>query len=518
MGCIGVFFCFFQLGLGGRLRGLSGKLRVAAGAADRAGASLLQRLGQNARLFVQKGLVFRLIRRSRGGAGFGGVSVFRLQIPEYVRFQRVIGKLAGEGLHSLFPGFQLLLLPKEQLLFLPGVGQGRQFGFQFGQVGNRVLLRLRCFAVLPGLGFQLALQPRAFGGQAFQCVIAGQLRLGPGLFGVQTLQFRETCLLLGIGFPKGLTALRCRLPVGFRFVQGLPRLFLRFQSAEGAVHGFQFLFQAADLLRQGRLLCRVPSNQRFQEGQKLAKGQFSRFRFLQFRAGCVGFVPRNAADVLRQAGARRGQLPVQRGGVLLQSVLQALKQAGFEHFPQNLFPFLRRGQQEFQEIPLGDHGDLHELAPVDAHDVPNRRVHIFQPGLDLAVGIVQHGLRLLLDEARAPCFRAPVFRAACDGIGLPPAGEHQLHLRGVLRRRVFGAQHRRVTRIPAGLAVQGKGDGVKECGLSRAGVPGDQIQAAAAEFVQVQDRLLRIGSERGHAQFQRSHASPSQVCAISSVR
>ena len=478
----------------------------------------MQRLRQDARLFVQKGLVFCLIGCAQRVAGPGGCAVGLLQVPEDFRLQGAVGQQLGEGLQRFFPGLQLFLPPEQGLDPLPGVGQGGQLLFAAFQVRRRFPPLPGCFALLPLQRVPLGPQPGDLGDQALQHVIAGQLRLQLALFILAPVQFRLPGLLLLIGRAGRLMAQLFRLISVLRLNERRFCLFLRLQFAEPGVDGLEFLFQEADALRQVFFLFLILPDQRFQEVQRLFGGQFAGPGPFHFGAQRVVRRCRDAGANLLQAALRREPLGAQRCGVLLQTLLQALIALRFEHLPQDLFPVLRGSQQEFQELPLGDHGDLHELAPVHAHDVPDGRVHLLPLCLEMPVGVQQRGLRLLPDKALAPGFRPLILRAARDGIGFPGAGELQLHLGGDGGFRIFRAQHGYVADVPAGSSVEGKGDGVKNRGLARAGVPRDQVQALAAQPVQVQDRLLRVGAKGGDAQLARSHASSSHVAAIRSFR
>ena len=219
--------------------------------------------------------------------------------------------------------------------------------------------------------------------------------------------------------------------------------------------------------------------------------------------------------VLAQAGGCGGKLPPKADGPVPQLLLQPLVQLRAENASEDLLSLLRGGQQQLQKVPLGNHGDLGELFAVHPQDLPHGGGDL--PGLadDAAIGANQLRPRLLRHHAAALFGRAQIVGVAADGVGAAAVGKHQLHLRGSLRRGVFAAQHPRLPVVAAGLAVEGEGDGVKDGGLSGAGIAGDEVQSPVPQPLQLQHRSAGVGAEGGHGQFQRSHASPSQILAMS---
>ena len=72
-----------------------------------------------------------------------------------------------------------------------------------------------------------------------------------------------------------------------------------------------------------------------------------------------------------------------------------------------------------------------------------------------------------------------------------------------------------LTSAPAACAcfpVEGEDDGVKDRGLARAGVPGDEEKLLVRPG-EVHRRLLVVGAKRPHGECQRSHLSaPPERC------
>ena len=196
---------------------------------------------------------------------------------------------------------------------------------------------------------------------------------------------------------------------------------------------------------------------------------------------------------------------------LLQFLLEGLVNPGMEEFAENSLTLFGVGKQELQEIPLGNHGNLRKLVPVDTQDVPDLSIYIRLFCDYPAVRKPQFGFRTLTGKPAPALCRALVLRVPADGVGFPRIGELQFHEGRRFRAGIFGTKHARTAHAAAGLAVQGKGNGVEDGGLPCPGIPGDQVQAAPAEGFKVDFGPARIGAERGDCQLQRSHASTSRM-------
>ena len=134
-----------------------------------------------------------------------------------------------------------------------------------------------------------------------------------------------------------------------------------------------------------------------------------------------------------------------------------------------------------------------------------------------AVGADELGFRRLFRRTGSAFFRSLVFRLSRHGILLPRVGERQCHEGRPVRVGVLGTQHGGLAVVSAGLSVQGEGDRVEDGRLARAGVPGNQVQAARSEFFKIDGLLSRIGAKGRHDQIQRSQVLSSQMFSISAV-
>ncbi len=203
-----------------------------------------------------------------------------------------------------------------------------------------------------------------------------------------------------------------------------------------------------------------------------------------------------------------------------QLFLEPLVQTGIENLPEDTAPLLRARQQQFLEIPLGDHGYLCELPAVQANQLRHGLGHVLCLGDRLApVRIGQHRVRLLERIAAAPPFRPIIFWISFYCICFVSIQESEFHVGGDFVFGVFAAEHVRSAHVSAGLSVQRKGDGVKNGGLSRTGIPGDQVQPLSPKSVESNLCPVRIRSERADDQFHWFHNSfnPSMVFSMYSL-
>ena len=293
--------------------------------------------------------------------------------------------------------------------------------------------------------------------------------------------------------------------------QGIPAALLLLSQGELGVDLLQFLVQRIQLgLEQVRALL-VSIQDSGNQGGGFLHGQLPRLGQPKLGGKVAFFVAAHSGDILLHAFPGVAALVVQGAGLPFQAFLQALEQVGFEYLSENLLPVLGRSQQQLEEIPLGNHGDLQKLVPVNAQNVPDGGVHLPGPGDGGALRENQGGLRSLRSGARAVELGPLVFRHPAHLVALAPAGKFQLHKGGGFRGGIFGAEHAGASVVAAGLAVEGEGDGIEQGGFSRPGVPGDQIQAVLSQAVHIQHRFSGIGAEGGEGEFQWSHGQASSI-------
>ena len=191
-----------------------------------------------------------------------------------------------------------------------------------------------------------------------------------------------------------------------------------------------------------------------------------------------------------------GALLVQAGGFLLQAVLQPGIALGAEQLAEDAAALLGGSVEQLCELPLRDHGDLRKLAVVQPDDLLHGGGHVFCFGhRRAAVGVGEGGVGLLGGKALAAHLGAGVLWVAAHSVADAVHLKFQLHKGGGLGVGVLAAQHGPLAHAAAGMVVQSVCNGVKQGGLARAGVAGDEVQSALAQLFQFQHRFARIGAE-----------------------
>ena len=234
-------------------------------------------------------------------------------------------------------------------------------------------------------------------------------------------------------------------------------------------------------------------------GQDVPQGSGRRVLFGQLEGG--EGLPQGGVLLFHSAGGLGG------GGAQL--VLHGAAAGGAEDLPQHGAAPFARGVEQLGELALGDHGDLAELLAVHAQQLPDGRVHLPHLFHRRAARREEEGGGRLGHLPLAPLFGPLVLGGAADGVLFAPVQEGQFH-KGLPVGLGVVAAHGVKAAHPAGkLAEQGIADGVKQGGLARPGVAGDEEQPAGAQLVQFQRLLPGVGAEGRKAQMQRSHPSAS---------
>ena len=205
-------------------------------------------------------------------------------------------------------------------------------------------------------------------------------------------------------------------------------------------------------------------------------------------------------------------------GLLLQALLQPGIPAGAENTAENLPPLLRLGQQQLEKIPLGNHGNLHELIPGHPQNLPNFLVHLSGAGEDLSPRQPQLRRCVLLGHALASQLRPLIGRIPANLIFFIAVGKNKFHLRGGIRLRIAGTQHIAAPPVAAGGSVKCEDDGIENGGFTRPRIPGNQVDAAGPQPVHFYGLFAGVRSEGGHLYANRSHTCSSQISRISPSR
>ena len=357
----------------------------------------------------------------------------------------------------------------------------------------------------------------ALGPQVFSSLIVGLLCLQSGDFFLQAVTF--PLLFFGLLHP-GLGLFQFRLPQGkiLLAVAECRKGFLPLlRLPDPCVDAGKRLRDSVELFFQLRVRFLILGDQFTQQEEHFLRRQFSGSRLPHLFGAQAVFGAAHAADILPDAPpfvfTFTGEFP----DVVLQSLLKDLIVAGMEDLAENRLAVLRLGQQQAQEVPLGDHGDLGKLVPVDAENVLDGCGHFPLLCHSSAVWADELGFRRLFRRAGSAAFCSLVFRLSRHGILLPRVGERQCHEGRPSRVGVLGPQHGGLAVVSTGLSVQGEGDRVENGRLPRAGIAGDQVQSALPQLLKVDGLLPRVGAEGRHDQIQRSHVLSSQMSSISAV-
>ena len=511
-GGLGLFHGLFR----GRGLGEGGQSGMLCGTADGAGSTGQEGGSHDAGLLIQEGPVQGLVPPLKvlraGGEGDVGLLLPGQELFLTAKVLKLLEEVQEGGPLS----FQLVPAGGEQLGFRACALQGCPLLLQPLQLpGEELRGLLQVGVVLPQSG-KVLLLPAQIRGSFLQGVISGDLEpqgrdllfqvLLPGRAllrqgqSVLCLSYQDILLLQGRFAPQDVV---------FRLLPGHG-----LGSAGG--HAVGSFVQLLLLQQEPALGILVLPQEAFEYGHDFQHGQLSLPGLPGIGSKQRIFRPADAAQVL--ADAELGLLPLvpDLGGLGLQLVLELLIAARAEEVPEDLLPLGGACLEQLAEFALGDHGHLGELLPGDAQDVPDRLVHLPELADGTAVGEGQLRVGGLTGEAGAPGLGPVVFGIPADGVDLVVIGERQFHEGRGLRGCVLASEHAGFPAVAAGFAEEGEGDGIEDGGLAGAGVAGDQVQAAAAQVLQRKLLEPRIGAECGKSQFQRSHASPSQMLRISS--
>ena len=182
-------------------------------------------------------------------------------------------------------------------------------------------------------------------------------------------------------------------------------------------------------------------------------------------------------------------------GVVHGGLSKALVVGRVKNAAQDGGPLSGGGVQQPGEIVLRQHRHLRKLLGVNAQQLDNGVRHSGGTADRLVRLADEFGLGGHLDHAAAPLGRALLVGPAAHRVAAPPVGKGQLHRGLGLRCSKIAAQHRCFSIFARGLAVECKGDGVKQGGLARAGIAADQKQAVAAERRKIQLCTAGVGAE-----------------------
>ena len=114
-----------------------------------------------------------------------------------------------------------------------------------------------------------------------------------------------------------------------------------------------------------------------------------------------------------------------------------------------------------------------------------------------AIGVGQLGIRLFCDPLVPPFGWAEVLRVATNHIVCLLAAEGEFHIGRCVLGSIGAAEHGSFPVGSAGLAIEGKGNAVKQGGLPRSGLAGDEVKASVPQPGKVHRHRFSIRAEGG---------------------
>ena len=190
-----------------------------------------------------------------------------------------------------------------------------------------------------------------------------------------------------------------------------------------------------------------------------------------------------------------------------------------EHPTENGATFHTIRIKEFQEFPLGNHGNLFELFCVNAQQCFRRFFYFFCAGHYIAVRIPKDSICCFFCGAFPGFFGTQIGRVSQNTICFPAMGESQIHKSFRGRRSKVTAQTIYLTVGAADLSKKSKTNGVKQCCFSGTCIPCNEEDPLFSQFRKRNLHTSRIRAKGGNSNFQRFHsATPPKSCQIFSTR
>ena len=213
-----------------------------------------------------------------------------------------------------------------------------------------------------------------------------------------------------------------------------------------------------------------------------------RFLFLRYQ---------DAVGILADTLLHRLVCSFQACRFLLDFLLKYLIWRRVEQHPENPALFLSGRKEHLLELSLSQHGNLCKLLSFQSENFLALFCNSSGTHHHTSVRHCQNGIRLLGNPSFAPLFRALVFRIPVNLISCTADRKCQLHISFLPVCCIFALQHIRFSSVSGRLTVKGKGDGIKNCRLPRAGIPGDHIKSMLSQLVKWNLLSGRIRAECG---------------------
>ena len=194
--------------------------------------------------------------------------------------------------------------------------------------------------------------------------------------------------------------------------------------------------------------------------------------------------------------------------VRLQPVFDLVVTGSQEHGAQDLRSLFRPGIQQMPEFSLRNHRNLPELVAVNIQQFLDHAVHFGQPFMRrIPVRIEDCGLLDRHHTAALP-LRPFMLGDTVDLIMPSLMLKVKIHIAFRGRGCILAAEISGIAEASAGPSVQGKANGIKDRGLARPRIAGDQEKSMPLKTRKVNDRLPGIRPKCTHYQFNRFHGSP----------
>ena len=193
------------------------------------------------------------------------------------------------------------------------------------------------------------------------------------------------------------------------------------------------------------------------------------------------------------------------GAALAQNLRNVLIQLGVKDAAKDQRALLAIRAEDGKKIPLGNHGYLRKLRRIQPQQFLHRGIDRIDAPMDGSILANQ----LRLGGARRFPAGLEVFGTAPHSPAPAAALKGEAHPGFVRRACEIAAEALAAAPFGSagGHAVEREGNGVEQRGLARAGIPGDQKQAAFAQPGKIHRLQPRIGAEGAHLKPDGPHAA-----------
>ena len=193
------------------------------------------------------------------------------------------------------------------------------------------------------------------------------------------------------------------------------------------------------------------------------------------------------------------------GAALAQNLRNVLIQLGVKDAAKDQRALLAIRAEDGKKIPLGNHGYLRKLRRIQPQQFLHRGIDRIDAPMDGSILADQ----LRLGGARRFPAGLEVFGTAPHSPAPAAALKGEAHPGFILRAGKIAAEALAAAPFGSagGHAVEREGNGIEQRGLARAGIPGDQKQAAFAQPGKIHRLQPCVGAEGAHLKPDGPHAA-----------